>query len=99
MTACCAPNHRIVPCLCCGDPVHTCERETPIDGNYCCPMHPNGIELLTGEWACSEDCYHAAVIAEEVVASDNEGYPWEELSREDVLHLCKVIWKIRSRKG
>ena len=49
------PTAPIVQCIVCGKDVHTCERETPVNGDYTCPAHPDGIEYLKG-WVCSDKC-------------------------------------------
>jgi|WetSurMetagenome_2_1015567.scaffolds.fasta_scaffold359075_2 hypothetical protein len=53
---CSDPSAPIVPCITCGKPVHTCERTTAVGNDYCCPVHPDGVELSDGRWICSEEC-------------------------------------------
>lgn len=63
--ACVQPDAPWVPCVICGAPVKTCEREEPArdpDGlcgyDYTCPAHPDGCELPDeAGWVCSDDCY------------------------------------------
>ncbi|MBI3956560.1 MAG: hypothetical protein HY340_01070 [Candidatus Kerfeldbacteria bacterium] len=61
MTECVQPNAPIVLCCVCQAEVHTCERTTPVDHDYRCPAHPDGVELSDGRWVCSEACSEKAV--------------------------------------
>ncbi len=54
---CCNPLAAIVPCVRCGKKVHTCERAEPVNSDYRCPAHPDGVQLDDGQWACSQTCY------------------------------------------
>lgn len=49
-----------VKCVVCGTEVKTCEREIPVDGDYRCPVHPEGTEISDGRWACSPECWEIA---------------------------------------
>jgi hypothetical protein len=59
MIECCDPNAKKIPCVACGKPVYTCERETSIDNDYRCPAHPDGCEISNNLWVCSEACFIA----------------------------------------
>lgn len=54
---CCNPNASKEKCVVCGSDVFTCERLEPVDNNYCCPVHPDGIQSFEGLWFCGNDCY------------------------------------------
>ena len=64
---CVNPDAPIMECANCGKPVHTCERETPVDNDYRCPAHTDGVQLSDAHtWACSEECYDALCPLEEL---------------------------------
>lgn len=56
MNNCVDPLAKVERCVVCGSGVHTCERSTPVNGDYRCPAHTNGVEMSRG-WVCSEGCY------------------------------------------
>ena len=64
MSNCVQPDAPWVPCVICGKPVKTCEREEPVEDDsqlvgydYICPEHPDGCELSSGlGWVCSFNC-------------------------------------------
>ena len=56
MSNCVDPSAPIKFCVMCNKPIHTCEREVPVDNDYRCPEHPDGVELHSGLWVCSEVC-------------------------------------------
>lgn len=60
---CCDPSAPIVKCCVCGADVHTCERTEPVDNDYRCPLHGNGVELNAGEWVCSDACGYERMLA------------------------------------
>ena len=61
MNKCCDPNAEIKKCAVCGNAVHTCENTVPINNDYTCPVHPDGIEHSNGLWFCNNVCYEAYV--------------------------------------
>lgn len=56
MEQCIDPNAKKEKCLNCGKVVLTCERTIPINNDYRCPIHQEGIETKDG-WFCSRKCY------------------------------------------
>ncbi len=64
MKECVDPTAKQVGCIVCGNTVHTCERKIPVpdDGNYLCPVHPDGCEVENGNWVCSEKCWNIYTI-------------------------------------
>lgn len=60
---CCDPSAPVVTCCVCGAAVHTCERTEPVDNDYRCPAHVNGVEMSAGEWVCSDACGYERILA------------------------------------
>lgn len=60
---CCDPSAPVVKCCVCGTDVHTCERTEPVDNDYRCPAHVNGVEMSAGEWVCSDACGYERILA------------------------------------
>ena len=60
MTKCVRPEAPVVKCCVCEKEVKTCERDVAINGNYVCPVHPEGAELSHGRWVCSDQCWDTA---------------------------------------
>lgn len=57
---CCDPNSKTEKCLNCNKIVYTCERTIPVNNDYRCPVHQEGIETKKG-WFCSEKCYSTII--------------------------------------
>lgn len=59
---CVQPNAPWAKCYICKKRVKTCERKRPVRNNsYLCPAHPDGAQLNSGKWVCSEKCWEIAV--------------------------------------
>jgi len=62
---CVKPDAPWVKCLICHASIKTCEAKTSrnIEGempNYTCPVHPEGVQISTGDWVCSMQCWDFA---------------------------------------
>lgn len=62
---CVQPNATWVRCCICKKAIKTCERKISVNNDYRCPEHPQGVQLDSGEWTCSQKCWDAAVCREE----------------------------------
>ena len=52
---CIEPSAPEVECYVCNKLVKTCSTD-----DMPCPMHPGGVKLRNGRWACSEECHDLA---------------------------------------
>jgi hypothetical protein len=72
---CAEPNAPTFDCKICKGKVFTCQE---VDGSWC-KAHPDGVELITGDWVCSVECWEIAADQIKIV-SENVG-PYKALDK------------------